>query len=84
MKGGDSMKIEITAMTLASLLKDHFSYEACEEIVNYYEELDETWERYKAPTLGDLCIHFAELNEEDIDDDDVVAKLSNGKVLVVR
>lgn len=78
------MKIEITAMTLASLLKDHFSYEACEEIVNYYEELDEVWERYKAPTLGDLCIRFAELDKEDADDDDVVANLSNGKVLVVR
>lgn len=78
------MKIEITAMTLASLLKDHFSYEACEAIVNYYDELDEIWERYKAPTLGDLCIRFAELDEEDADEDDVVTKLSSGKVLVVR
>lgn len=79
------MKIEITAMTLASLLKDYFSYEACEEIVNYYEALDEVWGSYAAPTLGDLCIRFAELDEEDTDeDDDVVASLSNGKALVVR
>lgn len=78
------MKIEITAMTLASLLKDHFSYEACEEILHYYEELDETG-GYQVPTLGDLCIHFAELDEEDIDDEyEVVASLSNGKALVVR
>lgn len=78
------MKIEITAMTLASLLKDYFSYEACEEILNYYEELDETG-GYQVPTLGDLCIRFAELAEEDIDDDDdVVASLFSGKVLVVR
>lgn len=78
------MKIEITAMTLASLLKDHFSYEACEEILHYYEELDGTG-GYQAPTLGDLCINFAELNEEDIDNEyEVVASLSNGKALVVR
>lgn len=78
------MKIEITAMTLASLLKDHFSYEACEEIVDYYEVQDKVWKEYEAPTLGDLCIYFAELDKEDADDDDVVANLSNGKVLVVR
>ena len=78
------MKIEITAMTLASLLKDHFSYEACEEIVSYYETRDEVWGECEAPTLGDLCIYFAELDEEDADDDDIVANLSNGKVLVVQ
>lgn len=78
------MKIEITAMTLASLLKDHFSYEACEEIVDYYEVQDEI-RGYQAPTLGDLCVYFAELNKEDVDEDDnVIASLSNGKALVVR
>lgn len=78
------MKIEITAMTLASLLKDYFSYEACEEIVNYYEERDKIWGECEAPTLGDLCIYFAELDKEDADDDYIIANLSNGKVLVVR
>ena len=78
------MKIEITAMTLASLLKDHFSYEACEEIVDYYKVQDEIRD-YQAPTLGDLCVYFAELNKEDVDEDDnVIASLSNDKVLVVR
>lgn len=78
------MKIEITAMTLASLLKDHFSYEACEEIVDYYEVQDEI-RGYQVPTLGDLCVYFAELNKEDVDEDDnVIASLSNDKVLVVR
>ena len=78
------MKIEITAMTLASLLKDHFSYEACEEIVSYYEERDKIWKEYEAPTLGDLCVYFAELDKEDADDDYIIANLSNGKVLVIR
>lgn len=78
------MKIEITAMTLAFLLKDYFSYEACEEIVNYYETRGEVWGEYKVPTLGDLCIYFAELDKEDADDDYIIANLSNGKVLVVQ
>lgn len=77
------MKIEITAMTLASLLKDYLSYEACEGILRYYEELDEMGVSYQIPTLGDIRVCFADLDEQDVDDNDnVIAKLSNGKVLV--
>ena len=82
------MKISITSMTLASLLSDSFSYEACEEIERILEEEEEEAcpEFYKAPTLGDIIIRFCEIDADDVDedDDDILAHLSNGKVLIEK
>lgn len=81
------MKISITSMTLASLLGDSFSYEACEEIERILEEEEETCpEFYEAPALGDIVIRFCEIDEDNIDEDDdnILAHLSNGKVLIEK
>ena len=81
------MKISITSMTLASLLSDYFSYEACEEIERILEEEEETCpEFYEAPNLGDIVIRFCEIDESSAeeDDDDILAHLSNGKILIKK
>ena len=81
------MKISITSMTLASLLSDSFSYEACEEIERILEEEEDACsEFYEAPTLGDIVIRFCEIDADDVDedDDDILAHLSNGKVLISK
>ena len=81
------MKISITSMTLASLLSDSFSYEACEEIERILEEEEENCGRfYKAPTLGDIVIRFCEIDEDNVDEDNdnVIADLPNGKVLIEK
>ena len=81
------MKISITSMTLASLLSDYFSYEACEEIERILEEEEETCpESYEAPTLGDIIIRFYEIDESSAEeeDDNILAYLSNGKVLIEK
>ena len=81
------MKISITSMTLASLLSDSFSYEACEEIERILEdEEDACPECYKAPALGDIVIRFCEIDADSAeeDDDNILAHLSNGKVLIEK
>ena len=81
------MKISITSMTLASLLSDSFSYEACEEIERILEEEEETCsDFYEAPALGDIVIRFCEIDEDSVeeDDDNIIAHLSNGKVLIEK
>ena len=81
------MKISITSMTLASLLSDSFSYEACEEIERILEdEEDACPECYKAPALGDIVIRFCEIDADSVeeDDDNILAYLSNGKVLIEK
>ena len=81
------MKISITSMTLASLLSDYFSYEACEEIERILEEEEETCpEFYEAPTLGDIVIRFCQIDESSAeeDEDDILAHLSNGKILIEK
>ena len=81
------MKISITSMTLASLLNDSFSYEACEEIGRILEEEEDACpESYEAPALGDIVIRFCEIDEDDVDEDDdnILAHLSNGKVLIEK
>ena len=81
------MKISITSMTLASLLSDSFSYEACEAIEQILEEEEEACpEFYEAPTLGDIVIRFCEIDENSAEeeDDNILAHLSNGKVLIEK
>lgn len=82
------MKISITSMTLADLLKDSFSYEACEEIERILEEEEEEecGKFYKAPTLGDIVIRFCEIDADraEEEEDYIHAYLSNGKVLIEK
>ncbi len=81
------MKISITSMTLASLLSDSFSYEACEEIERILEEEEEACpEFYEVPALGDIVIRFCEIDETSAEeeDDNILAHLSNGKVLIEK
>ena len=81
------MKISTTCVTLATMLKDYFSYEACEEIERILEEEEDACpEFYEAPTLGDIIIRFCEIGEDDVDenDDNILALLSNGKVLISK
>lgn len=81
------MKISITSMTLASLLKDSFSYEACEEIERVLEEEEEDCGKfYRVPTLGDIVIRFCEIDADNVDEDDeyIIAELPNGKVLIEK
>lgn len=81
------MKISITSMTLAALLKDSFSYEACEEIERILEEEEENCGRfYKAPTLGDIVIRFCEIDESraEEEEDNILAYLPNGNVLIEK
>lgn len=81
------MKISITPMTLASLLSDSFSYEACEEIERILEEEEENCGRfYKAPTLGDIVIRFCEIDESraEEEEDNILAYLPNGNVLIEK
>ena len=81
------MKISITSMTLASLLSDSFSYEACEEIERILEEEEEDCGRfYRVPTLGDIVIGFGEIDADNVDEDDdnILAHLPNGKVLIEK
>lgn len=81
------MKISTTCVTLATMLKDYFSYEACEEIERILEDEEEACpEFYEAPALGDIIIRFCEIDEDDVDEDDdnILAYLSNGKVLIEK
>ena len=81
------MKISITSMTLATLLKDSFSYEACEEIERILEEEEEECGKfYRAPALGDIVIRFCEIDESSAkeEEDYIHAYLPNGKVLIEK
>ena len=81
------MKISITSMTLATLLKDSFSYEACEEIERILEEEEEECGKfYRAPTLGDIVNRFCEIDESSAkeEEDYIHAYLPNGKVLIEK
>ena len=81
------MKISITSMTLATLLKDSFSYEACEEIERILEEEEEECGKfYRAPALGDIVIRFCEIDESSAkeEEDYIHAYLPNRKVLIEK
>ena len=81
------MKISIQSMTLASLLSGYFSYEACEVIETRLEELEaDCGESYRVPTLGDIIVSFSEVKQDTVDEDDenIVAHLSNGNVLILN
>lgn len=78
------MKIMITPMMLCDMLGGRYTLEACEAICEYYELWDDGED---TPYIGDIAISFAELDAEDLDEDDenrIVKRLSKGRVLVSR
>lgn len=76
------MKIEIGPSILCDLLGGHFTLEACEVICELFEENEDS---NSAPRIGDIAISFSEIPEEWTDDwneDNLVAKLDNGNVVI--
>ena len=76
------MKITITSMMLCELCGGKFTYEACEALCDWFEQIAD---RDFAPAIGDICISYSELRAEDIDEDDkekIIAHLNNGNVLI--
>lgn len=74
------MTIEITPEMLCSLCGDKFTFEACDAICEYYDEI----EPIHSPMIGDICILFSEIAAKDVEDDsdDIVTFLNNGNVLI--
>lgn len=76
------MKITITSEMLCKLCGGKFTYEACEALCNWFEEVAD---HDFAPAIGDICISYNELRAEDVDEDDkenIIAHLDNGNVLI--
>lgn len=75
------INVRISASTLCDLLAPHFTYEACEKICEYLEECG-----FEKPLLlGDIAISFSEVPADyidDYDDDNIIATLPNGNILV--
>ena len=76
------MKITITAHMLCVLCGGKFTLEACEALCDWFEE---TAGRDFAPAIGDICVSYTEIGADDIEEDDeenIIARLNNGNVLM--
>ena len=76
------MKITITAHMLCELCGGKFTFEACEALCNWFEEIAD---RDFAPAIGDICVSYSEVSASAIDEDDeerIIAHLDNGNVLL--
>lgn len=76
------MKITITAIMLCDLLSGKFTLEACEALCDWFEE---TADNSFAPAIGDIACSYSEIRAEDADEGDeenIIARLSNGNVLI--
>ena len=76
------MKITITAIMLCDLLGGKFTLEACEALCDWFEDMaDNSF----APAIGDIACSYSEMPADYMDEDDeenVIARLNNGNVLV--
>lgn len=76
------MKITITAIMLCDLLGGKFTLEACEALCDWFEDVaDNSF----APAIGDIACSFSEMPADWADEEDeenIIARLSNGNVLV--
>ena len=76
------MKITITAMMLCDLLGGKFTLEACEALCDWFENMaDDSF----APAIGDIACSYSEMPADWADEEDeenVIARLDNGNVLV--
>lgn len=76
------MKITITAHMLCDLCGGKFTLEACEALCDWFEE---TAGRDFAPAIGDICVSYTEIDAGSIEEDDeenIIARLNNGNVLM--
>lgn len=76
------MKITITAIMLCDLLGGKFTLEACEALCDYFE--DAATNDF-APAIGDIACSYSEMSADWVEDDDeenVIARLENGNVLI--
>lgn len=78
------LNVRLTTSDVADFLKDSFSYEAVEKLVDWLNEVEGEEKVYY---LGDLRACFSEIAPEDYypedDEDNVIAELSNGNLLIV-
>ena len=76
------MKITITAIMLCDLLGGKFTLEACEALCDWFEDVaDNSF----APAIGDIACSFSEMPADwadEGDEENIIARLSNGNVLV--
>jgi hypothetical protein len=84
-KGGNPMKITITAHMLCDLCGGKFTLEACEALCDWFDDVcdDDSF----APAIGDICVSYVEIDADSIDEDDeehIIARLDNGNVLLIR
>lgn len=76
------MKITITPMMLCDLLGGKFTCEACEALCDWF---DETADKDFAPAIGDIACSYSEIEEGWLEEDDegrIIARLSNGNVVI--
>lgn len=76
------MKITITAMMLCDLLGGKFTLEACEALCDYFEDIATN---DFAPAIGDIACSYSEMPADWVDEEDeenIIATLDNGNVLV--
>lgn len=76
------MKITITAIMLCDLLGGKFTLEACEALCDYFKDIATN---NFAPAIGDIACSYSEMPADWVEDDDeenVIAWLNNGNVLV--
>lgn len=78
-----TINVTITSETLCDLLHGAFTYDACEAICNYFEEVG-----VDSPMMiGDICYSFAEIPsawEDEYDSENLIAILKNGNVLIAQ
>ena len=76
------MKITITAMMLCDLCGGKFTLEACEALCDWFEDMaDNSF----APAIGDIACSYSEMPADWVDEEDeenIIARLNNGNVLV--
>ena len=76
------MKITITAIMLCDLLGGKFTLEACEALCDYFEDIATN---DFAPAIGDIACSYSEIPAdwvEDEDEENIIAWLNNGNVLI--
>ena len=76
------MKITITAIMLCDLLGGKFTLEACEALCDWFEDVATN---DFAPAIGDIACSFSEMPAdwvEDEDEENIIARLGNGNVLI--
>ena len=76
------MKITITAIMLCDLPGGKFTLEACEALCDWFEDVATN---DFAPAIGDIACSYSEMPADWVDEEDeenIIARLDNGNVLI--